>query len=105
MHPKESIKENQNASSQGRTSQYHVSEMLTVARTIITDASGKLPTTEWLIRVYLVAVGQGTKSARYFRDILWVVAIGCENIEGALIRNEMAGFWSGIFWNHLNTSY
>lgn len=101
MHPQEEIKEDRKAFSRGRTSQDHVSEMLTVARIIVTDTSGKLPPTEWLIGVYLVAVGQGTKSTRYFRNILWVVAIGCENIERALIRDEMTRFRTGVLWQNL----
>ena len=58
-----------------RTSQRQISEMLVLARRVIADTTGKLPSTQGLLGVDFVVESQGTKAAWNIMDVLWVETI------------------------------
>ena len=80
-----------------RTTQAHASEMLTVAGTVITYTSSCFITTYWHVCFDVMTVCHGAKPPRNFRDIIWMVAIGFELLQRALIGGKMG--WSDALGN------
>ena len=76
-----------------RTTQAHASEMLTVAGTVITNTSSCFITTYRDIWFDIMTVRHRAKTPRNFRDITWMISIGFELLQRALIWSEMT--WSG----------
>ena len=72
-----------------RTTQAHASEMLTVARTVVTYTPSGFITTYWHIWLDVMTERHRAKTPRNFRDIIWMIAIRFELFQRALIRIEM----------------
>lgn len=73
-----------------RTTQAHASKMLTVAGTVITYTSCCFITTYRHVRFDVMTVCHRAKTPRNLRDIIWMIAIGFELLQRALIWGKMA---------------